>query len=125
MPKIDKVRYIAKINNARIIGISQTKLDKTILPNELEVNSYDLIRLDRSRRGGGVACFIKSLIAYSYQDSFYINTEDNFVDIYLPKFKPTYWVSYIDRPPDKSDFIKHINNVFTETGILDLVLKGL
>ena len=88
MSKIDKVRYIAKINNARIIGISQTKLDKTILPNELEVNSYDLIRLDRSRRGGGVACFIKSLIAYSYQDSFYINTEDNFVDIYLPKFKP-------------------------------------
>ena len=23
------------------------------------------------------------------------------------------------RPPDKPDFIKHINNVFTETGILD------
>ena len=59
MPKIDEVRYIAIITNTSIIGISQTKLDETILSGKLEVNGYDLIRRDRSRRGDGVACYIK------------------------------------------------------------------
>ena len=45
-----------------------------LLSSELEVDGYDLVRLDRSRRGGGVACYIKSSIAYSYKDSFCTNT---------------------------------------------------
>ena len=86
--------------------------------SELEVDGYDLVRLDRSRRGGGVACYIKSLIAYSYKESFCSNTESIFVDIFLPKSKPIL-LGILYRPPDKSDFVKHINNVFTETGVLD------
>ena len=50
------------ITNASIIGISETKLDKTIWSSELEVNGYDLVRLDQSRRCGGVACYIKSSV---------------------------------------------------------------
>ena len=82
-PKIDEARYIANITNASIIGISEVKLDETICSRELEGDGYDLVRLDRSRRGGGVACYIKSLIAYSYKNSFCSN-----IDIYLPKCKP-------------------------------------
>ena len=118
LPKIDVVRYIANIINTSIIEISGTKLDRTILSSELEVDGYDLVRLDRSRRGGGVACYIKSSIAYSYKDSFCSNTESIFVDIFLPKSKPIL-LGILYRPPDKSDFVKHINNVFTETGVLD------
>ena len=44
--KTDEVRYIANITNAFIIGISETNLDETILSSELEVNGYDLVRLD-------------------------------------------------------------------------------
>ena len=65
MPKIDEVSYIAYITNASIIGISETKLGETILSSELEVNGYGLVRLNRSRRGGGVASYVKSSIAYS------------------------------------------------------------
>ena len=65
LPKIDEVRYIANITNASIIGISETKLDETILSSELEVDSNDLVRLDRSRRGSGVACYIETSIAYN------------------------------------------------------------
>ena len=61
---MNKVGYIANITNESIIGISETKLDETVLLSELEVDAYDLIRLDQSRRGGGVACYIKSSIAY-------------------------------------------------------------
>ena len=46
LPKIDEVRYIPKITNASIIGKSETKLGKTISPSELEVDGYDLVRLD-------------------------------------------------------------------------------
>ena len=96
LPKIDEVRYIANITNASIIGISETKLDETIWSSELEVDGYDLVRLDRSRRGGGVACYIKSSIAYSYKDSFCSNTESTFVYIFCLNLSKSYWVSYID-----------------------------
>ena len=70
MPIIDEVRYIANITNASLIGISKTKLDKTILLSELKVNGYDLIRLDRSRSGDGLACYIKSSINQARQNYF-------------------------------------------------------
>ena len=70
LPKVDEVRYIANINNTSIIGISENRLDETILSSKSEVNGYDLVRLDRSRSGGNVACYIKSSIVYSYKNSF-------------------------------------------------------
>ena len=85
------------------------------MSSELEFHGYDLVRLDRSRRGGGAACYIKSSIVYSYKDSFCSNTESIFTDIFLPKSKPIL-LGILHRQPDKSDFI---NNVFTETGVLD------
>ena len=118
MPKIDEVSYIGNITNASIIGISETKLEETILSCELQVDGYDLVRLDRSRRGGGVACYIKSSIAYGQKDSFSSNTESIFIDIFLPKSKPILQ-GILYRPPDKSNYVKHINNVFTETVVLD------
>ena len=38
-------------------------------------------------------------------------------DIYLPKSKPIL-LGILYSSPSKSNFVKHINNVFTETGIL-------
>ena len=118
LPKIDEVRYIANITNASIIGICKTKLDKTIWSSELEVDGYDLVRFDQSRIGGGVASYIKSSVAYSYVESFCSNIESNFVDIFLPKSKPIL-LGILHRPPDRSDFAKHINNIFIKIGVLD------
>ena len=98
LSKIDKVRYIANVTSASIIWISETKLDETILSNELEVDGYDLVRLVQSRRGIGVACYIKISIAYRYKDSFCSNTESIFVDIFCLNLGQYYWVSYIDHP---------------------------
>ena len=47
------------ITNASNVGISDAKLDKTILPSQLKVDDFYLIRLDRSKiKGVGVACFM-------------------------------------------------------------------
>ena len=37
---------IASITNVTIIGISEIKLGKTILSSELEIDDYDLVRLN-------------------------------------------------------------------------------
>ena len=88
LPKIDEERYNTNITNAFIIRISETKLDETILSSGLEVDGYDLVRLNLSRRAGGVACYIKHSIAYNYKDRFSSNIESTFVDMYLPRSKP-------------------------------------
>ena len=46
------------------------------------------------------------------------NTESILADIFVPKSKPIL-VGILYRPPNKSEFVKHINNAFTETGVLD------
>ena len=62
LPKTDEIPYIAKLTNAAVIELSETKLDNAVLSRKLELEEYDLVRSDRSRRGGGVACFVKTLL---------------------------------------------------------------
>ena len=72
---MDEIRCIVKLKNATVIGLSETKLDNTVLRSELEIEGYDLVRSERSRRGGGVACFVKNSVSYSQRHNFCINTE--------------------------------------------------
>ena len=55
LPKTDEVYYILNIANTSIIGKSESKSDEIIFSSELEVDGYDLIRLNQSRQGGNVA----------------------------------------------------------------------
>ena len=108
-PKIDEVLYIANITNFSIIGISKIKQDETFLPSELEVDGYNLVKLNWSRRVGGVARYIKSSTTYSYIDSFCSNTESIFFTLFLRKSKPIL-LRILCRTPNKSDFLKYIND---------------
>ena len=56
LSKIDEVREIAKKSRAVVIGISESKLDKSVLDGEVFIDGYEVIRSDRNRNGGGVAC---------------------------------------------------------------------
>ena len=48
-----ELRHIAKLTNAAVIGIFESKLDVT---SEIQIDEYDLLRCDKNRHGGGVAC---------------------------------------------------------------------
>ena len=48
LPKIDETCYVARLTNATVIGLSETKLLNTVLGSELEKEGYDLARSDRS-----------------------------------------------------------------------------
>ena len=59
--KKEELRQVAKDTNSAVIGLSETKLDKTIFDSEIFVPNYFLIRIDRNRKGGGVACYIRTI----------------------------------------------------------------
>ena len=64
MSKIDEMRDIAKRTKAAVIGISESKLDSTVLDAEIYIENYEIFRFDRNRHGGGVACYIRSDVSY-------------------------------------------------------------
>ena len=88
LPKDDELWYLTKLPNASIVGIGETKLDNSFSSSEIEIEGYDLLRLDRSRRSGGVARYIKKPLACNYKDNFCKSNETVFLDIFLPKPKP-------------------------------------
>ena len=47
-----------------IIAFNETRLDLSISDGEVKIYGYDLIRKDRTRKGGGVCIFLRSSINY-------------------------------------------------------------
>ena len=39
-PKIDELRYIAKLSEAVVIGISESKLNNSVLSSEIQIKNY-------------------------------------------------------------------------------------
>lgn len=68
--KIDKMRYIAKLTNAIVIGVTETKPGNTFSNRELETECYDLIRHEQSQRGGSSAGSVKNSISYNLKPYF-------------------------------------------------------
>ena len=58
LPKLDNLKLECIVSNPHIVCISETWLDSTITDNELTINNYNLVRLDRNRHGGGIAVFV-------------------------------------------------------------------
>ena len=113
LPKIDEIRYVAQNTNAAVIGITESKLDDSILDSEIAINRYDVLRKDRNRKGGGVVFYIRQNICYSLKNIFPINIENIFVDIMLPKTKP-FCVGIFYRPPLQNDFLEDIHLGFSK-----------
>ena len=118
LPKIDEIPYIAKLTNATVIGLSETKLDNAVLSSELEIEGYDLVRSSRSRRGGGVSFFVKNSIPYNQKPRFCINTESIFMEIFLPKSKPVL-IGILYRPLDKYGFLNCLKCTFSDSNVFE------
>ena len=65
LPKIDELRHIARLSNAAVIGICDSKLDKSITNSEILTDNHDLLRYGRNRNGDGVACYIRNDLSYA------------------------------------------------------------
>ena len=115
LPKIDELRLIASEIKCVAISISETKLDETIQDEEINIQGYNLIRNDRNRNGGGVACYIRNDIHFNIREEFIDEMESIFFDILLPKSKPIL-VGVLYRPPNEINFLNKfsdkLNNIF-------------
>lgn len=100
LPNIEEIHHLVELANAFVIDISESKLDGSVLNNEVVIEGSDLIWLDHARKGGDVACFIKYFVAYNYKGIMRLNTESIFTEMYLPKSK-SFIVSIPYQPSDK------------------------
>ena len=85
LPKIDEIRYFTKKSNAAVIGITESKLDKSVLDSEINIDGYEVLRCDRNRNGGGVACYIREDIGFDVKSCLSNDIEHIFFDVLLPK----------------------------------------
>ena len=76
LPKIDELRNIAKSSNAAVMGITETKSGNTVYDFEVTIDGYSTVQNDRNRKGGGVACYIRSNICYSRKTCLSDNLEN-------------------------------------------------
>ena len=97
---------IAKKSRVTVIGI-ETILDGTIFEAEIYIEGYSIVRCDRDRKGGGVACYIKHDIYFRTQNILSKKIEVIFVDFLLPKAKPI-CVVIVYRPPKDTNFLQLI-----------------
>ena len=111
------MRYIAKNPNATVIDISKTKLNNTVYDSEMTRDGYNIVRSDRNRKGGGVACYIRNSICFNLKACRSNNIENIFIDLLFPKTKPV-TIGVINKPPNQARFLKQIITEFDEHYVL-------
>ena len=85
LSKIDELRVIAKKSKAAVIGVPE--LDATVLDGEINIDGYEVMRSDRNRHGGGVACYVRNDISFNVKTDFSDEIENIFFDVLLPTLK--------------------------------------
>ena len=111
--KIDELRHMVRLSNAAVIGISESKLDKSITNSGILIGNYDLLRCDRNRKGCGVTCYVRNNLSYTQKNLFSNDIENVFFAIHLPKTKPI-TVGIVYQPPNQTNFIKTLNEIFAK-----------
>ena len=81
LPNIEEIHHLVELANAFVIDISESKLDGSVLSNEVLIEGSDLIWLDHARKGGDVASFIKYFVAYNYKGIMRLNTKYFYKDV--------------------------------------------
>ena len=51
-----------KASNATLVGITESKLDKSINHCEISIGRYNITKRDRNRKRGGVACYAGAVV---------------------------------------------------------------
>ena len=118
LSKIEELRVVARKSKAAIIGVTESKLDATILDGEVNIDGYEVIRSDRNRHGGGVACYVRNDISFNVRSDFSDEIENIVFNILLPKTKPIL-VGILYRPPDQSKFLDKLSTAISKSNTFD------
>ena len=103
LPKhIDEIRILLTDQCLDVLALNETRLDDNISNEDIHIDSYDLIRFDRSRKGGGVCMYVKNSHSFlERNDLMRENLEASFIEIHKPS-SASFVVGTIYRPPSAS-----------------------
>ena len=118
LPKIEKLRIIAKSTNAAIIGVSESTLDESVLELEIQIDDYKIPPCDRSRHGGGVACYIRNDLSYNIVSVFPCEIESVFFEILLYNSKAI-TVGTIYCLTNQSNFLEVLNENMNKIDLIN------
>ena len=116
--KIEEIREFVLLTQPHVICFSETKLGPSINDEEVCIEGYNILRYDRNRCGGGVACFINNSIHYNQRNDFSKDFENIFIDILLPKTKPILF-GVVYRPPSDSTFLERFSESILKSNSFD------
>ena len=127
LKNIDEIRHLMNNNKIHILGLSETRLDDSVLDNEIRIDDYNIIRLDRKRTGGGIILYVHESVQFvTHHDFAVANLELLCIEILIPKQKP-FMLVYWYRPPDSSrDILDKFQSLIeqVDSRSLDYVLMG-
>ena len=78
---------------------------------EIEIDGYNILRFDRNRHRGGVACYVRNGLSFTKINYFPHDIETIFIEIFLPKTKPM-TVGIVYWPPSQTNFLETMNEHF-------------
>ena len=116
--KIEELRQITKHTNSSVIGLSETKLNKTILDSEISIPNYSLIMKDRDRKGTGVACYIRSDICFNSQNYLSDEIENTSFDLLRPKTKPIS-IAIVYKPLTVNRFLDCLSKRLKDSNLME------
>nr|XP_053634209.1 uncharacterized protein LOC128689774 [Cherax quadricarinatus] len=113
LPKLAEIRILANKIRAAVITISESWLDDTVTDDEVKLEGYNIKRLDRNRKGGGVCAYIRNDLAYNPRPDLNNNKlEILWFEVLLPKTKPIL-VGTSYRPPTQDQFLEDFSRVLS------------
>mgnify|MGYP000176344217 CR=1 FL=1 len=100
--KIDELESLCLHNNIDVICLNETKLDKTIADEDIQISGFNLpFRCDRNRAGGGVAIYTsESLNAKLRSDLSIPHLESVIIEMTFNKCKT--FIATFYRPPGQT-----------------------
>ena len=99
LPKLDDLRIEVAAQNPSIVCIVETWLSEDILDQEISIENYAVVRLDRNRHGGGVLMYIHTSLTWEILLRGPNNLEFLSLSIRLSFSVYKHCVSVLYRPP--------------------------
>ena len=117
LSKLEELRFIAKSTNAAVIDIYESKLDASVIAQEVNTDNQKILRHVRNRHGRGVACYIKNNLSYNTRNDLSYNIlsvfpckiENIFIEVLLPNSKPMI-VGTTYLPSSQNNFLELLNS---------------
>ena len=60
-------------------GITESKLDKTVLDGEINIDGYESVQSDGNGHGGEVACYTQNDVSFNVRGNFSSKVETSFL----------------------------------------------